>query len=234
MPNLNENFSKTKRNIDIVFCIDSTGSMGGIIDDVKINAKRFQSDLSIALTKANTEIESLRVKVISFKDYKDDDDAMVVSSFFELPSDLRDFEETVNAIDACGGGDNPENGLEALYYAMKSDFYTGEKDRQIIVLFTDADALELRARVGCGKYPEDMVDMKGLEEMWACVGQGSDCKLRERLKRLVVYAPKGTIYEEKIKNWNRVIYVPVNRDEGLKDIDFSNVIKAIVASATAV
>lgn len=233
MPNLNENFSATKRNIDIVFCIDATGSMGGIIEDVKANARRFHSDLSNALVKANTEIESLRVKVITFKDYESDNDAMTISSFFELPSDQRDFEATVNAIEANGGGDNPENGLEALYYAMKSDFYTGPKDRQIIVLFTDADALELKSRSGCTNYPEDMVDMKSLEEMWACIGQ-SDCKLRERLKRLVIYAPKGTVYDEKIKNWGRVIYCPVNRDEGLKDVDFSSVIKAIVASATSV
>lgn len=233
MPILNDNFKEIKRNVDIVFCIDATGSMSNIINDVKENAKRFHKDLANALVKANSSVESLRVKVIAFRDYECDEEPMVISSFFELPSDVTDFESCVNKIEADGGGDNSENGLEALYYAMTSDFYDGPKDRQVIIMFTDADALALKKREKCKDYPSDMVDMKGLEEIWSCIGQGK-YKLKDKLKRLIIYAPVDTIYEKKLKNWNRTTYVPVESDEGLKDLDFSTVIKEIVASVTSI
>ncbi len=227
------NFSgTTDRNIDLVFCIDGTGSMHGIIDNLKKHAKRFKNELTEALVEANTNITSLRIKVITFRDYKDDPDAMVESRFFELPGDQSDFEREIDAIDAHGGGDSPENGLEALYLAMKSDFYTGDKDRQIIVLFTDADALELKYRADCPGYPADMPDWHDLCEIWGGARQ-TDLKLRSRLKRLILFAPLGTKYENDFK-WNRVTYVPVEPSEGLKELDFSVVIKEIVKSATAI
>lgn len=222
----------TERNVDIVFCIDGTGSMRDIIDNVKQNAKRFRSELVEKLVEANTNITSLRVKVITFRDYKDDADAMKVSPFFELPMDQEDFEREIDTIDAHGGGDNPENGLEALYLAMKSDFYTGDKDRQVIVLFTDDDAIPLKERAGCPGYPADMVDMKGLEDTWACAGQ-SDLKLRNRAKRLIIFAPKGTVYENSL-NWPRVNFVPVLPEEGLKEIDFSTIIREICSSVSSI
>ena len=227
------NFSgSTDRNIDLVFCIDGTGSMHGIIDNLKRHAKRFKDELTEALVEANTNITSLRIKVITFRDYGEDADAMEESRFFELPGDQTDFERAIDAIDAHGGGDAPENGLEALYLAMKSDFYTGDKDRQIIVLFTDADALELRYRADSPRYPSDMPDWHDLCEIWGGARQ-SDLKLRSRLKRLILFAPLGTKYEKDFK-WNRVTYVPVEPSEGLKELDFSVVIKEIVKSATAI
>ena len=70
-------YGSTDRNIDLVFCIDGTGSMSGIIDNLKRHAKRFQNELTEALVEANTNITSLRIKVITFRDYADDPDAMV-------------------------------------------------------------------------------------------------------------------------------------------------------------
>ncbi len=233
MADLNDFSGSIDRNIDIVFCIDGTGSMGKLIDDVKNNAKKFSSDLTDALLESNTNITSLRVKVITFRDYKYDDDAMEITPFFELPSDQADFEKAVDCIEAHGGGDNDENGLEALYYAMKSDFYTGPKDRQIIVMFTDAGALELKARKTCRSYPSDMVDMEGLQTVWACTSQ-EGCALRSRLKRMVLFAPADTVYEKELTKWGKVIFVPVDRSEGFEDVPFDMVITEIVKSATSV
>lgn len=233
MADLNDFSGSIDRNIDIVFCIDGTGSMSGLIDDVKNNAKKFHSELAEALSEANTNITSLRVRVITFRDYAVDTEPMKITSFFELPDDQAEFEEAVDSIDAHGGGDNPENGLEALYYAMKSDFYDGPKDRQIIVLFTDDDALELRKRKDSPSYPRDMVDMEGLQTLWACTTQ-EDCMLRPRLKRMVLFAPTDTVYEKELTKWGRVVYVPVARADGLKDVPFKTIINEIVKSATSV
>ena len=230
---MNENIFGTKRNIDVVFCIDGTGSMAPCIESVKSNARRFRLEFVSAMTDLGSEIDSMRVKVIVFRDYHDDgQQAMVQSPFFELPTDTADFEKFLVDISANGGGDAPENGQEALYYAMKSDFTTGAKDRQVIVLFTDADALDLKERASEPNYPTDMVDEAGLIEMWACVAQDSSFKLRERNKRLVMFAPDGTKYKALKSKLNRSIFEPVNMDDGLGDIDFKEIIKIIAASAS--
>jgi hypothetical protein len=55
--------------IDIVFCIDTTGSMGPILDTIRSNCYRLYMDLADACYNKGKSIGKLRVKVISFKDY---------------------------------------------------------------------------------------------------------------------------------------------------------------------
>ena len=231
---MDSNIFGTKRNIDMVFCIDGTGSMSPCIQSVKENARRFHLDFVSAMTDLNSEIDSMRVKIIVFRDYKSEGkDAIVESPFFELPADDAEFSAYLEGINATGGDDLPENGLEAIYTAMKSDFTTGNKDRQIIVLFTDADALALGERAGYDGYPSDMVDESGFISTWACVSQDSSLKLRDRNKRIVLFAPSGTKYEGLKSVLNRSIFSPVADHNGLKDISFVDIIKLIAASASA-
>jgi hypothetical protein len=227
------NIFGTKRNIDVVFCIDGTGSMAPCIEGVKGNARRFHLEFVKAMTDLGSEIDSMRVKVIVFRDYADGgDDVMQISPFYELPDDDADFASFLGGVSASGGGDANENGLEALYFAMKSDFTIGPKDRQVIALFTDADALRLGERSGEPGYPADMVDMRGFGDMWACISQDSSFKLREKSKRLVMFAPSGSVYEELKKTLNRSVFEPVKMDTGLGEIDFKEIIKIIAASAS--
>ena len=229
-----ENILAVKRNIDVVFCIDGTGSMSPCIESVKSNARRFRLEFVKAISKMGSEIDSMRVKIIVFRDYEcDGNSAMQISPFFELPTDEADFDKYMAGISASGGGDAPENGLEALYYAMKSDFATGMKDRQVIALFTDADALPLGKRKGCGEYPSDMVDRDGLIEMWGCVKQDKDFKLRDICKRLVMFAPAGTEYEKLKPLLTRSVFEPVSMSSGLGEIDFKEIIDIIAASASS-
>ncbi len=227
--------AQSSKNVDIVFCIDGSGSMSPCIDNVKNNALRFRQELVSELLALGNTINALRVKVITFRDYeKDGAESMVESRFFELENDDEQVEYSnyISEITAKGGGDLPENGLEALYLAMKSDWTQGNKDRQVIVLFTDADALELGERAACADYPADMVDMAGFQETWACV-QGRETNLIPRCKRLVIFAPTGTKYAELSKMLDRCTFEPVNPDTGLADINFSAIIKTVAASVSS-
>ena len=55
--------------VDIVFCIDVTGSMTPIIDQVKANALRFYDDVQSNLTAKGKNVDQLRVRVIGFRDF---------------------------------------------------------------------------------------------------------------------------------------------------------------------
>ena len=228
------NFLSTKRNIDIVFCIDGTGSMSPCIDNVKGNAKRFYADFAKAMTDMGSKIDMMRIKLIVFRDYKSDGpNSMIESAFFELPAEEQEFSAYLDGIHATGGCGEDANGLEAFYRAMTSDFTTGAKDRQVIVLFADTTAIPLGRRRNCAGYPTDMVDENGLLETWMCT-QSYPSNLRERNKRLVMFAPKGSCYEEMKQRYNRSVFIPVEIHSGLDGVSFADIIKIIAASASSV
>ena len=227
-----------KRKIDIVFVIDGTGSMGPCLEKVKNAARTFYQRFNEEMVLMGSEVTSLRVKNIIFRDYKDDGDlAMVESDFFELPTDDTEFENDLASIPATGGGDIPENGLEALHFAFNSDFNTpGPKDRQVIVLFSDADCLDLGERRDCPNYPADMVDMDGLINEWIMpdsVARDQSCKLNKRGKRLLVYAPNSSKYKDFVADLPGAHFIPVELSTGLYEFNFDDIIKIIAASASS-
>ena len=229
-----DNMVRKNRCIDIVFCIDGTGSMSDCIDNVKKHARNFYSMLVEKMTRLGSDIDETRVKVIVFRDYGcDGENSMQISDFFLLDQDTPDYEKFLSGVRAQGGGDGPENGLEALFYAMQSKFECGDDDRQVIVLFTDADALPLGARSDSAVYPKGMVDEAGLEKMWIGKDQERVGFLNQLTKRLVIFAPAGTRYEELAKKWNLTWYKAVAGDDGLSEISFDDIIDLIGKSASA-
>ena len=230
---MGSNLLKKKRNIDIVFCIDGTGSMFYCIDNVKTHTMNLYQELKTEIENLNSEITSLRVKYIIFRDYASDNDHMEESRFFEMPSDAKEALNFLNNVTAHGGCDEDANGLEALYYAMKSDFNNGDNDRQIIVLFGDTGPIPLLKRKDCPGYDQNMPNEKELSSMWGGTDQKHPTKLRSRLKRMLIYAPNNTYYQDMKKDYDRFYFTPVEPDNGMQDIDFSSIIKTIAASASA-
>ena len=157
-----------KYNVDMVFCIDATASMRPVINTVKNNALNFYHDVTAAMERKGKHINEMRIRVIAFRDYlADGDSAMMTTDFFRLPEQSKDFERCVKSIHAKGGGDTPEDGLEALGYAIKSKWTPGgDKRRNIIVVWTDASTHKL----GYGKkspcYPSGMAESFGELTSW--------------------------------------------------------------------
>lgn len=218
-----------KYTVDIVLCIDATGSMSPIINSVKASALRFYEDLMRKLNEKDKTVDQLRVRVISFRDfYADGPNAMTASDFFTLPGELEAFRSVVNRIDADGGGDEPESGLEALAIAIQSPWSkTGDRRRQIIVLWTDASAHRLeRAASLPSTYPTSMPKgFPDLTEMWE--GQSY---MNRSAKRLILYAPDAYAWTDIANAWENTLHFVSQAGAGLKDFDYQEILGQIAES----
>lgn len=219
---------KITYSVDMVFCIDATGSMGGVIEMVKDNALCFYNDVKSAMAEKGKTIDKLRVRVVAFRDYvADGDDAMLVTDFFHLPEQGADFERCVKSIEAFGGGDDPEDGLEALGYAIKSPWNTeGMKKRQVIVVWTDAATHDLGYGASCANYPTGMA--KNFSELTAWWGdRQSGGYIDQNAKRLILFAPDGPHWSTISDSWDNVIHYTSVAGKGLGEYDYSQIIDAI-------
>lgn len=219
-----------KYSVDMVLCIDATGSMGSIINRVKTNALKFHDDLSSSMAEKSKNIDTLRLKVVVFRDYyADGEQAMKASEFFTLPDEADGFSAFVNSITADGGGDEPENGLEALALAIKSDWSkSGDKRRQIIIVWTDASAHELEKNNGAkpGNYSPDLpASFDELTDDWE--GQSY---MSQTAKRLIMYAPDAYPWTDIANNWENVIHYSSKAGDGLADVDYQEILSAIASS----
>jgi len=219
---------KVTYNVDMVFCIDCTGSMDNIIDIVKNNALNFYQDVTNVMASKNKHISQLRVRVVAFRDYlADAENAMLVTDFFKLPEQATDFEKCVRSLVADGGGDDPEDGLEALGYAIKSPWETeGTKKRQVIVVWTDAATHKLGFGKSSPYYPNGMAaDLNELTTWWGSVQETGF--IDRNAKRLVLYAPDAPDWNIISQNWDNVLHFPSQAGNGLSELDYNQIIDTI-------
>lgn len=221
-----------KYNVDIVMCIDATGSMGPLIKMVKANALSFYNDFTTRLAEKDKNVNEVRVRVIAFRDYlADGEKAMLMSDFFKLPEQTAQFEALVNGIEPMGGGDNPEDGLEALAYAIKSKWNKSEgKKRHVIVVWTDDATHDLGFGKKAPNYPAKMAkDFNELSEWWG-VGQSPNGVMDRKSKRLLIYAPPKESWTTIASTWDNALLFPSAAGQGLDDKTFSEILDAICGS----
>ncbi len=212
--------------VDIVFCIDVTGSMTPIIDQVKANALRFYDDVQANLTEKGKNVDSLRVRVLAFRDFSADGEAALQESpFFTLPEAQADFSDFVNGLLAQGGGDAPESGLEAVALAINSPWTTtGDRRRQVIVVWTDQPAQPLDPSTLpptlARRVPEDF---SALTDLW----ENEQGPMGASSKRLILFAPDGPGWTDISGVWENVIHHPSQAGGGLSDVDYGTIVDSI-------
>lgn len=225
---------------DIVYCIDLTSSMKPIIDKVKSTAltlhKNLQEEMRLNYQRS---IKQLRIKVIGFRDaYCDGEKSFEVSKFFYLPNEAMEFKHFVDQLEAKGGGDIPENSLEALALAMQSDWCTTVdstvRKRHIIVLFTDASAHPLeQAKDGIDEnYPSNMPEnYQELVNWWSGQSQlakGNAVEMDQIAKRMAIYAPESSEpWAYLADDFDGSILKPIAPDNGGNDITTDELIKVL-------
>lgn len=216
--------------VDIVLCIDATGSMGPVIGNVKSNALKFYQDLRNQMTLKGKTIDHLRVKVIVFRDFFADGHlAFKESPFYSLPSANSEFSAFIQMIYADGGGDEPESGLEALAVAIGSKWNTlGDKKRQVIVMWTDTSAhkLEKGAFSGLSNYPANIP--KNFDDL--TVSWSNEEIISQTGKRILLYSPAYYPWKEISEYWDNSIHFPSTAGQGLSDIEYDTIIDTIAGS----
>jgi hypothetical protein len=212
--------------VDIVFCIDVTGSMTPIIDKVKDNALRFYDDVQKNLTEKGKNVDQLRVRVLAFRDFKADGAAAFQeSAFYTLPAERAGFSDFVNGLLAEGGGDAPESGLEAVALAVNSPWTSsGDRRRQVIVIWTDQPAQPLDPSV----LPADLssrvpADFSALTDLW----ENEQGPMGSSSKRLILFAPDGPGWSDISGVWENVVHHPSQAGGGLSEVDYGTIIDSI-------
>lgn len=244
-PMFQEALQGIKTNADIVLCIDLTGSMTPIIDQIKKLSTTFYDKLIENMrSTCGRLIHQLRVKVIGFRDfYCDGKYALEESEFFNLPEQTDEFRNFVEKMEAKGGGDEPENAMEALALAMKSDWvttenYNTEKIRNVIILFTDASAHPLEKDAGSkpADYPKGIpATYQELYDAWnnpqgTCEG-GSGYNMDPRAERLIIFAPEDAYPWTDISDeFRNTAVVSIEAAAGGSDIGESTIISTISGS----
>lgn len=222
-------------NVDMVLCIDATKSMDPVIQMVKDNAKRLPDDVLRKAEDKQKKINQLRIKLLLFRDYlADREHAMEMTDFLDMPAQKEAFCGAVNSIQALGGGDEPEDGLEALAYAMASKWQQpagNQKCRHIIVVWTDASTHELGYGKDAPNYdPKLPADFGALTDWWGDDPDSPSAKMHYASKRLLLFAPDAKYWSTISENWDNVIPVYTVAGQGLREQDYAEILKLLVES----
>lgn len=95
--------------VEVVFCIDTTGSMGKVLETMSERVFSICGQI-----KAGKPAPDLKVGLVAYKDKKDE----YVTKITSLTSDLDKIYDEIKKLKANGGGDTPESVNKALHDAI--------------------------------------------------------------------------------------------------------------------
>ncbi|MBD3407440.1 MAG: VWA domain-containing protein [Candidatus Lokiarchaeota archaeon] len=116
--------------LDCIFVVDNTGSMGPYIQTVQ------EKIIEIIRTIKKEElVHRLRVGVVSYRDHPPEENTFVVQ-FHHLTNDTKKIEEAVRSMSASGGGDGPEAVADGIEAAMRMEYLSDAA--KVMILIGDA------------------------------------------------------------------------------------------------
>ena len=117
--------------VEVVFVLDTTSSMAGLIQAAK------EKIWSIASTMASAnQNPNIKMGLVAFRDRGDD----YVTKVFDLSDDLDSMYAELMALQAQGGGDGPESVNQALYEAVEKISWSQSTQDVYKVAFLVGDA----------------------------------------------------------------------------------------------
>src|SRR4051794_6763089 len=114
-----------KHPVDVVFAVDTTGSMGGLID----GAKRTVWSIASHIRQLDKQAD-VRIGLVAYRDIGDD----YVTRDYALSGDLDQMFVHLSTFRADGGGDTPEDVDAALYDAVHKMQWRPNAQKMIFVV----------------------------------------------------------------------------------------------------
>jgi len=138
-----------RAQLDLVFLVDATGSMGDEIDKLKSSLRSITAEVS--RLPSNPDL------CLGLVAYRDRGDAFFVRSH-DLTNDVNAFQGVLNALQAAAGGDGPEAMNEALHEAVHRISWRGAQSTRLLLLLADAPP---HLDYGGPQYDDDMLAALG-------------------------------------------------------------------------
>jgi hypothetical protein len=219
--------AQTDRLADIVFCIDSTGSMKPCFDGMKANLNNF----IVGLDKYGAV--NWRFRLVGYRDYHDPS-AKEKWDIFDFTDSKSEFLSQLSSVIPFGGGDAPESTLDALYISVTSEWRGVSNLQRVVVLLTDADS---HATISPRTYSRPDNDIERIIQEFQTLTHSM----------LFMIAPKFPIYKQISERMTRakkkVIFdpLPINSSGtgidskylGLENVDFGMMLKVIAESISS-
>jgi len=134
----------TKPRIEVCFVLDTTGSMGGLIEGAKQKIWSIANDIATAKPAPD-----IRFGLVAYRDRGDE----YVVKTFDLTNDLDAVYSQLHSFQAAGGGDTPESVDEALDEAVRNVSWS--TNRSVLkLIFLVGDAPPHMDYANAPKYPE--------------------------------------------------------------------------------
>jgi hypothetical protein len=140
--------------VDVVFCLDSTLSMDGILVVTKQQIRSITDQVAAGFKEKSKTLRSFRARLVEFRDLVEDGERQMVEHDWVslIGADgtpaTAELEAALAGIKAEGGGDEAESSLDALCRALDSKWLEppegdAVKLRKVVILFTDNPPREL-------------------------------------------------------------------------------------------
>jgi len=130
--NNNDIVVKTDKNVEIVFVLDTTGSMGGLIQGAKDKIWNIVNDVM----QHQKEGAKVRIGLVGYRDRGDS----YVTKITELSENLDEVYRDLMNFKAQGGGDTPEDVRRALHEGLNNVQWSGANSKLARIVFLVGDA----------------------------------------------------------------------------------------------
>ncbi|KAH8924105.1 hypothetical protein BT69DRAFT_1333300 [Atractiella rhizophila] len=145
----NMKLQDTSRELDLVFVLDCTGSMGSYITSATQNIEVICQE--IVQSEKLASPDCLRIGLIAYRDHPPQDTSYITKNFgFGKGSDVASIKKQLQSLYASGGGDGPEAVTAALKETLLMDWRPSAS--KIAVLIADAPPH------GIGEYGDAFAD----------------------------------------------------------------------------
>lgn len=124
---------KAAATVELVFVLDTTGSMGGLLEGAKTKIWSIVNEIMQARSSQNMQV---KVGLVAYRDRGDD----YVTKVTPLSSNLDEVYSQLMSFRAEGGGDTPEDVRTAMLHALEKVGWSqpGKHSSQIMFLVGDA------------------------------------------------------------------------------------------------